>query len=79
MIIVSKNNTHPNANNALKCIPPCGASPNSAAMVAGMVLTGTKIECGITAAFPVTINTAIVSPIALPIPRIAAAVIPEIE
>jgi hypothetical protein len=35
--------------------------------------------CGITAAFPVTIKTAIVSPIARPIPKIAPAVIPDAE
>jgi hypothetical protein len=34
---------------------------------------------GITAAFPVTINTAMVSPIARPIPNMAPAVIPDAE
>ena len=56
-----------------------GASPNSAAIVAGIVRTGSKNEVGITAAFPVTINTAIVSPIARPIPSTTPDVIPEIE
>ncbi len=36
-----------------------------------------QIGSGTTAAFPVTIRTAMVSPIALPIPRMIAAVIPE--
>ena len=36
-------------------------------------------EVGITAAFPVTINTAIVSPIARPIPNTTADVIPDME
>lgn len=52
---------------------------NSAAIVAGIVLKGSKIETGITAAFPVTIKTAIVSPIARPIPKTTPDVIPEIE
>lgn len=38
-----------------------------------------KMEVGITAAFPVTIKTAIVSPIARPIPKTTPEVIPEIE
>jgi hypothetical protein len=54
------------------------ASPNSAAIVAGIVRTGFKKVCGITAAL-VTIKTAIVSPIARPIPKIAPAVIPDAE
>ena len=41
--------------------------------------TGSKNEVGITAAFPVTINTAIVSPIARPIPNTTADVIPDME
>jgi hypothetical protein len=44
----------------------------------GIVRTGFKKVC-ITAAFPVTIKTAIVSPIARPIPKIAPAVIPDAE
>ena len=60
-------------------MPTCGASPNSAAIVAGIVRTGSKNEVGITAAFPVTINTAIVSPIARPIPNTTADVIPDME
>lgn len=53
--------------------------PNSAAMVAGMVRNGSRIVVGITAALPVTINTAIVSPIARPMPSTTPEVIPEIE
>jgi hypothetical protein len=41
----------------------------------GIVFKG----AGITAAFPVTINTAMVSPIARPIPNMAPAVIPDAE
>lgn len=48
-------------------------------MVAGIVLSGSKIEVGMTAALPVTMSTAIVSPMARPIPSTTPDVIPEIE
>ena len=60
-------------------VPPAGASPSSAAIVAGMVRSGSRIVVGITAAFPVTISTAIVSPMARPMPRTTPEVIPETE
>jgi hypothetical protein len=49
-------------------------SLTSAAIVAGLFEQASK-GMRITAAFPVTIKTAIVSPIARPIPKIAPAVI----
>ena len=55
--------------------------PISSAIVAVIVLTGSRNppgKEGIIAAFPVTIRTTIVSPIALPTPSITAAEIPEI-
>src|SRR5690554_7395626 len=47
------------------------------AIVAVSVRTGSKRLSGIAVAFPVTIKTVIVSPIALPNPKIQAAIIPE--
>ena len=64
-------------NNAWYCTLPIEASPSSAAIVAGMVRTGSVSVCGMTAAFPVTISTAIVSPIARPMPKTIAAIIPD--
>ena len=43
------------------------------------VRSGSRIVVGITAAFPVTISTAIVSPMARPMPRTTPEVIPEME
>ena len=48
-------------------------------MVAGMVRNGSRMLWGMTAALPVTINTAMVSPMARPMPNTMPEVIPEIE
>ena len=59
---------------------PIGTSPISIPRVPVRVRTGERtfqIGDGMTAAFPVTIRTAMVSPTALPIPRMMAAVIPD--
>ncbi len=47
------------------------------AMLAVNVLTGSRTEFGATATFPVTKIIAIVSPIALPMPRTIAVIIPD--
>ena len=57
----------------------CGSLTQFRRYRGGIVRTGSKNEVGITAAFPVTINTAIVSPIARPIPNTTADVIPDME
>ena len=44
-----------------------------------MVRSGSVIDSGMTAALPVTMSTAMVSPKALPMPRTTAEVIPEME
>ena len=67
-------------NNTWKWVLPCATSPISAAMVAVIVRAGMNSESsdnGMRAALPVTIITAIVSPIARPMPSMMAVRIPE--
>ncbi len=59
---------------------PRATSPISAAIVAVIVRTGRKIaarDAGSTAAFPVTIMTAMVSPMARPMPSMTAVRMPD--
>ncbi len=75
------NSTMPMANNTWKWVLPCATSPISAAMVAVMVRTGINSELmssAMRAALPVTINTAIVSPMARPTPSIIAVRMPDL-
>ena len=48
-------------------------------MVAGMVRSGSSMLVGMTAALPVTMSTAIVSPMARPMPSTTPEVMPEME
>lgn len=73
---VIRKSTNPTAKRAWKWRLPTGASPISAAMVAVMGLTGWKNDLGIAAAPPAAIKTVIVSPMALPKPKITAVAIP---
>jgi len=75
----------PTAQRLTKVTPPpamaaCFADsmrPISAAMVPVMVRTDSRTPWGITAALPVSISTAIVSPIALPSPNMTEAICPN--